>query len=66
MSRFVTQQEYIDHNEKLLQETRNAILKGFSTLDAIKMDALEQSAHYRKKLINFAKSGKQKAFLIHD
>lgn len=66
MPRFVSQQEYISHNEKLLSDTRKAIIDGFSSLDAIKMDALEQSAHFRKKLINFAKSGKQKEFLIHD
>lgn len=65
-SQFVTQSVYIQHNEKLLAETRKQILDGFQTLDSIKMDALEQSVHYRKKLIAFAKSGKQKVFLIHE
>lgn len=64
MPRIVSQKAYLEHHEKILHELRQQIIDGFSTLDSVKMDALEKAVHYRKKLINFAKSGQQKAYII--
>lgn len=64
MSRFVTPEVYIQYHSEILADLRKQIVDGFSTLDSVKMNTLEQAVHYRKKLINFAKSGIQKEFLI--
>lgn len=63
-SRFVTQSEYIRHHEAILADLRKQIMQGFQTLDSVKMNALEEAVHYRKRFIQFAKTGKQKEFLI--
>lgn len=64
MIRSVTKSEYIEHHIKVLTELQKQIFNGFKTLDSIKMKELENLLLFRKKLIAYAKSGKQREFFI--